>query len=209
MIDFKIKQGLSTLIFSEPGVANPRLVLEAGCWYLCTDTAELFLGIEDDNSVHPDGISLKRINGTVVPSLQPDEGVNNLKFLIEDLDERVAALEDIELFQKLEREEDLPTNFDSPEFNPNVTYYIQSAGQVSTFIYDNDTQGWICTNASAIDEDKLRELITIAMQEQFGSAIDEILAEKVPEAVQSALNNVRFIYGGNATADTADDPLLA
>lgn len=44
MTDFNILHGLSTELFSSPGVVNPDLIIEEGCWYLCTDTAELFLG---------------------------------------------------------------------------------------------------------------------------------------------------------------------
>ena len=47
MLDFKIKRGLSTTLFSEPGTINPKLIIELGCWYLCIDTAELFVCIDD------------------------------------------------------------------------------------------------------------------------------------------------------------------
>jgi hypothetical protein len=57
MIDFNINRGPSTVLFSEPGIVNPRLIIEEGCWYLCTDTAELFLGIQAEA-----GLTLKRIN---------------------------------------------------------------------------------------------------------------------------------------------------
>lgn len=57
MIDLHIQRGSSTVLFSEPGVINPRLIIEEGCWYLCTDTAELFLGVQLE-----DGLTLKRIN---------------------------------------------------------------------------------------------------------------------------------------------------
>lgn len=67
MVDFKIRRGLSTTLFSEPGVVNPRLVIEEGCWYLCTDTAELFLGIQGT-----DKLTLKRINETGTNNNQPD-----------------------------------------------------------------------------------------------------------------------------------------
>ena len=33
---------------SVDGQINPNLIIEAGCWYLCTDTAELFLGTYED-----------------------------------------------------------------------------------------------------------------------------------------------------------------
>lgn len=58
MIDFKIKRGLSTTMFTAPGVVNPRLIIEEGYWYLCVDTADLYLGINDNGT-----LKLKRING--------------------------------------------------------------------------------------------------------------------------------------------------
>lgn len=54
--DFNINYGLSTELFID-GQVNPDLIIEAGCWYLCTDTAELFLGVQSE-----DGLALKRIN---------------------------------------------------------------------------------------------------------------------------------------------------
>lgn len=44
MTDFNILHGLSTELFTTSGEINSNLIIEDGCWYLCTDTAELFLG---------------------------------------------------------------------------------------------------------------------------------------------------------------------
>lgn len=62
MIDFNfnIRHGLSADLFSAPGVVNPNLVIEEGCWYICTDTAELFLGVLENNK-----LTLKYINSNV------------------------------------------------------------------------------------------------------------------------------------------------
>ena len=61
MTDFKIRKGLSTDLFIDgdfsKGIAE-GVVLENGSWYLCTDTAELFLGVIIDGEV-----ALKQING--------------------------------------------------------------------------------------------------------------------------------------------------
>jgi hypothetical protein len=61
MIDFKnfkIKRGPSDVL------KNPLLIIEEGCWYLSTDTAELYVGIiENDTPV------LKRINGDIIPEI--------------------------------------------------------------------------------------------------------------------------------------------
>lgn len=60
MTDFKIRRGLSTDLFingdNKAGVIE-SVVLENGCWYLCTDTADLFLCVQQTN-----GLTLKRIN---------------------------------------------------------------------------------------------------------------------------------------------------
>lgn len=47
-MNFQIKQGLSTDLFID-GQLNPRVVLIETCWYLCTDTAELFLCVRRDD----------------------------------------------------------------------------------------------------------------------------------------------------------------
>jgi hypothetical protein len=60
MTDFKIRSGLSTDLFingdCKSGIID-GVVLENGCWYLCTNTAELFLCVQQ-----ADGLTLKRIN---------------------------------------------------------------------------------------------------------------------------------------------------
>ena len=60
MTDFKIRRGLSTDLFingdNKAGVIE-GVVLENGCWYLCTDTADLFICVQQSN-----GLALKRIN---------------------------------------------------------------------------------------------------------------------------------------------------
>lgn len=69
MTDFKIFRAKSSELFPH-GELNSRLIIEEGCWYLCTDTAELFLGVlEEDEYV------LKQINHPDVanrPSFAPD-----------------------------------------------------------------------------------------------------------------------------------------
>ena len=47
MADLNIRYGLSSELFID-GQVNPKLIIEANCWYLCTDTAELFLGTYEE-----------------------------------------------------------------------------------------------------------------------------------------------------------------
>lgn len=56
MMDFNIQYGRSSEIFID-GQLNPNLIIEEGCWYLCIDTAELFIGVQTET-----GLTLKRIN---------------------------------------------------------------------------------------------------------------------------------------------------
>lgn len=56
MVDFNIRRGLSTDLFIG-GQLNSNIELEEGCWYLCTDTAELFICVLDQNI-----LKLKKIN---------------------------------------------------------------------------------------------------------------------------------------------------
>lgn len=155
MEDFKIRRGLSSTLFISPGVVNPRLIKEAGCWYLCTDTAELFLCVETNAG----DLTLKRINGA--ESINTGGGPSNdnfggepepnYEFLISELDERITSLEAVELFKKITNETDLPTNFEDESFNPNVTYYIQKDEYcASTFIFDKIAKAWLCTNSAVI-----------------------------------------------------------
>ncbi len=60
MTDLNIRYGPSSSIFIN-GQINPKLIIEAGCWYLCTDTAELFLGV--DTGID---LTLKRINDPAI-----------------------------------------------------------------------------------------------------------------------------------------------
>lgn len=80
MIDFKIRRGLSTVLFSEPGKVNPKLVIEEGCWYLCTDTAELFLGINDNGTLKIKQINEKNISDFNVPT-KLSELINDCGFI--------------------------------------------------------------------------------------------------------------------------------
>ena len=65
MTEFRIRRGPASDLFEDISLGalerkiNPNLRIEVGCWYLTSDTAELFLGIKlEDGSKN-----LKRING--------------------------------------------------------------------------------------------------------------------------------------------------
>lgn len=72
---FKVQQGLSSQLFIN-GAVNPAINLELGCWYLCTDTADVFVAVrgEDNNIV------LKRINAGFFESGISESISNSQKF---------------------------------------------------------------------------------------------------------------------------------
>lgn len=57
MSEFNIRRGKSTVLFDASGAVNDNVVLEDGYWYLCTDTAELFLCVNDNGT-----LTLKKVN---------------------------------------------------------------------------------------------------------------------------------------------------
>jgi hypothetical protein len=74
MTDFNIRRGLSTVLFTEPGIINSNIIIEEGCWYLCTDTAELYLGVQTLD----DKLILKKINSSDTahyPTQTPDDPI--------------------------------------------------------------------------------------------------------------------------------------
>ena len=192
MVDFKIRRGPSTVLFSESGVINPKLVIEEGCWYLCTDTAELFLGVLEDGE-----LTLRRINGNISGDGDGSSSSNpNFARIIEELRNEVATLKSTELFQKINTEAELPIDFTSENFNPNITYYIPSTeDKVSTFIFDKETQSYVCTNS--IDESAIKTLVSDVIELTF----DESLEAKLPKAIKQTFETV-ILYGGDASSKT-------
>lgn len=188
MVDFKIRRGYSSTVFIAPNVVNPRLVIEEGCWYLCIDTAELFLGVMAESGA----LILKRINE--VKSEVSDE---KFQAALQALDQKVATLETLELYQKINNEGELPSNFNSETFNPNITYYIPRVnGGVSTYIFDKDAACFICTNN--VDELVIRTMVTNAIDELLEVTLNTALESKIPQVVKDTIENT-ILYGGDAT----------
>ena len=185
MIDFKIRRGLSTVLFSEPGKVNPKLKIEEMCWYLCTDTAELFLGVKEN-----DNLVLKQINA------KSSTGNAELDQIIKDINE----LKGKKLYQQILSEDDLPKDFDSIDFDPNIAYYIaltdingNKTGKVSTYIFDTESESYLCT--SSVD----KELIESVVVQTIDTTIDAKLDIKIPQAIKDIFSNKTILFGGTAT----------
>lgn len=183
MVDFKIRRGLSTTLFTSPGVVNPRLVIEEGCWYLCTDTAELFLGVLEAGK-----LILRRINDA-------DKADQSIERIIETIRNEIAVLKDVKLFQKINDEGELPTDFSAEDFNPNVTYFIQLAeGRVSTYVFDEEAQSYMCANS--VDESVIYDMVNKAIE----FTLETSLEAKLPEFIKKTLKTV-VLHGGYATPE--------
>lgn len=79
MTDFKIRRGKYNQLFDENGtVRRESVILELGCWYLCTDEAWLFLCVEGTDGQ----LDLKQINKTTNavnrPTTSPDDETGEL-----------------------------------------------------------------------------------------------------------------------------------
>lgn len=190
MVDFKIRRGESTTLFSSPGVVNPRLIIEEGCWYLCTDTAELYLGMKLEET-----LTLKKINDD---GRKPDEGGTSTVLLeaqINELKDRLDTLESFELYQKIESEYDLPTNFDSEDFNPNITYYVQLDDRnIRTYVFDQGAQSYMCTNS--VDELVIRAMVSDAIDAELVAKFEA----EIPQMIKNTLTDV-ILHGGDATPE--------
>ncbi len=183
MTDFKIKQGYSTQLFTAQGVINPRLIIEPGCWYLCVDTASLYLGVNDQI----DGLTLKRINRAELAD--PDINVSEA---VAALQARLNELEDKKLFKRITSESDLPELGDAA-FDGNITYYMPLAdGGFSTYIYDEDSNSYFCTS----------QLDVLMIRTEISKALDDVLLIKLEEMVPTAVKqtlSTHILYGGDAT----------
>jgi hypothetical protein len=196
--DFTIRQGLSEQLFEPDGVTPKQNVkLELGCWYLCTDTACVYICVKKD------------INGEDTDSNKTLKKVNATTF--EALDARVESLEQEARYVKINSELELPKDFNSVDFNPKTAYYIitdKAAGFMSLYIFDEGIQGYICTNKTDLSvlEAKIGEAIESKFDEFTDEKLDARLAEKVPAEVKKAIET-QIIFGGNSTTTTDDDIL--
>ena len=186
MDTFKIRRGLSSALFID-GKLNPRLVIEEGCWYLCTDTAWLFLGVRDSS----DNLVLKRINS--------DGAEGNTAAILEHLarlDSQLQALESTKLFKRIKSESELPQDPVAEGIDLNTTFYIPLANKkVSTYIYDNTTGTYLCTNS--VDELVVRAMVSDAIDFMLADRIEQHLAEKLPTMVVSTVESA-ILHGGTA-----------
>lgn len=134
---FKIKQGLHNQLFDTQGKVKPGIPLEVGAWYLCTDTACVYVcSIESGKPV------LKRING---------ESFEAFGAQVENLTERVEQVEKNTLgYVRIESEGELPRDFTAADFNPKTIYYIEVDKEnhyIDTYVFDTSVQSYMCSHS--------------------------------------------------------------
>ena len=195
MIDFKIFRASSAELFPN-GVLNRRLIIEEGCWYLCTDTAELFVGTQTDK-----GLALKRVNENEINRLPEDvalkSDVENVKqevieTVIPEVEAVKAKVESV-LLPKVEEEivptvEELKAWIDNKEFLQHIDlngYATEAYVKQAILEADFDNKDIDLTNYVT-----KAEIAGLASE----SYVDEKVAGlKVPTKVSELNNDVGYL----------------
>lgn len=183
MTDFKIRRGLSTELFeADPPAILPEvisskdiakdLLLEEGTWYLCTDTAHVYVCVKENYSIN---LCLKLINA------EP----------FKELSERLDQLEDSKTrYVRIETEQQLPTNFTSATFDSSIIYYIADesvlvdgkAKYIRLYIFNEELNdgdgGYFCTA-------KLENRLLDGQITDVKKLISDIVPSKINEALSS------------------------
>jgi hypothetical protein len=191
-LDFKIRRGLSTDLFESDNITvKADVKLELGCWYLCTDTACVYVCVKKDlaEADITENRTLKRINSTAFDLVE----------------KRVESLIQQSPYVEIKSESDLPKNFDDPNFNPNIAYYIITDPKLhymSLYIFDRANQCYICTNKA--DLSILEDQIVTVVDTKLEEVLDDKLIEKVPQTVKTTVET-HVLFGGNSTTSIEDD----
>lgn len=193
--DFKVRRGLASELFVDPSASvlkkeiNPNLRVEVGCWYLTSDTAELFLGVTLDDGTK----SLKRINS---------EGT---EALIAEIQKEIAGIGIKPLYKQIDDEYSLPTDKDieSSDFDSNLVYYIihkDGSGKLlntcSTYIFDAGTQSYLCANSvdMAAIYSNIDEAINIRLTDKFSALLPDMIRTEIKNTFADGL----ILFGGTA-----------
>lgn len=180
--NFKIRQGNSTDLFDADGNLKSSVVLEAGCWYLCTDTADLYICIKD-----LDTLVLKRLNGEAFNS-QLASVETNLE----------AKLKNQKFFQKITSEAELPTVFDTEDFNANLIYYTYTEVKpnkplLSFYIFEIETQQYIHINKADLEILESEEALKLWLDSEAGFVTENELTETLKATTDILENKIKLI----------------
>lgn len=130
--NFKIRQGLSSDLFDAEGNLKTSVVLELGCWYLCTDTVNVYVCVQD-----ADKLVLKRVNS------------NAFDLSFSNLSNEIDAIKNKKVYQRLADESELPTDFEASSFDANIIYYIITDVEkdlIKLYLFDPTAKKYFCIN---------------------------------------------------------------
>lgn len=189
MTDFKIRRGLYNQLFSEDGILlRDSVVLELGCWYLCTDRALLYLCIENADGQ----LDLKQINAPAenrpTTGVLPDDGSDDLAGVIIDafVNEATGMLH---LVFADETEAELVTSEILTSKLSNLNYATKD--DIRDFItgvpdeYITETE---LANMGYITEQQVQNnFVTTEYIQQQGFVTSEQLTDKVDEKVSEVI----------------------
>lgn len=191
---FKIRRGPAVDLFVDPSASilereiNKNLVIEIGCWYITSDTAELFVGVYDEAAGRPD---LKRING------------DEILALIKELNTRIDDIDASQQYQEIPDEYWLQGKLLEGALDPNVLYYVVNKDHdgnrlntCSTYIVDTNSQNYFCTNN--LDVNVIATLVSEAIDLQLSEKFAEMLPVEIDKAIQNIFANDVILHGGNA-----------
>ena len=140
---FKVKHGTAAQLFDANGIIRSNVKLELGSWYICTDTASVYICISENSKLR-----LKRINSESFEFI--DAKIDNLTTRVEQVEKNAVE------YIKINSEDELPKDFSSFDFNPKNIYYIEVDSEnhyIDTYIFDSTTNRYLCSKGSESQAD--------------------------------------------------------
>lgn len=208
MMDFNIQYGRSTEIFID-GQLNPNLIIEEGCWYLCLDTAELFIGVATE-----DGLTLKRINEAIINQIPVKDLA--LKSEVETVKQEViqTVIPEVEEVKTKIEEELAPVVYNAKEIAGELKTWVENKEYLQDIDLDGyATQKWIedqgyltelpdlsnfvttetvnniTTQIQNIEQNYItNEKVTEIVTEKVSIKVDEQVESKVADVIQDKVN---------------------
>ena len=203
--DFKIRRGLSTTLFSAPGIVNERLLIEEGYWYLCIDTAELFLGVRNKVTSK---LELIRVNAKNAPT-KLSELINDCEFITRiALNEALEALNIPEVPTKLSQlENDLGyltehqdlseyakiADIPSHEGLATETFVLNKIAEAELNDKDVDLTGFVTKDDLLAVEDKIPVVDGLASEIYVDTKIDSIVFPELPKKISELENDLGYL----------------
>ena len=175
MTDFKVFKAKSDELFLN-GEVNPRLIVEEGCWYLCTDTAELFVGVSSDT-----GLTLKRINDSELHQIPASTLA--LKSDLESAKQEVIQTVTPEVNEVKTKVETVLIPKVEDEIVPTISEVKSITEELKAWVENKEFLQHIDLD-NYITQEKVTEIIT----EEVVTVVDNKVEDRVIEVIQEKVN---------------------